>query len=156
MCVKTLPRCRAVSSGARHKEGWGAGCNSRTLGGGRGKKSKKGAGGWERDGGRVATGIYLTKHSCHTCGSVRACVFGEEKERKDYCNTSSMAHSNGGKTPQDSGLYNTHSQPLSSSPPSLLPFPPGPPSSKGSQKRGVGPDNSLSYPNRIQSVHKGL
>lgn len=95
--------------------------------------------GWERG---LATGIYLTKHSCGACVCVCVSAFGQrEKERKDYGNTSSLAHSNGGKTPQGSGLYNTHSltQTHCSSPPSLLPFPPGPPSSEGSQKRGVGP-----------------
>lgn len=73
--------------------------------------SKKGAGGWDDcgwgvgDGGCSATGIYLTKYSCHACVRVYLCVCRESgKERKDYGNTSSLAHSNRGKTPQGSGL----------------------------------------------------
>lgn len=63
------------------------------------------------------------------------CVFGElEKERKDYGNTSSLAHSDVVKTPQGSGLYNTHtfihSTSFSSFHQGLHP---------ASQRRGVGP-----------------
>lgn len=111
-------------------------------------KSKKEASGW--DGRGLATGIYLTKHSCQACVClcVLVCVrvFGErKKERKDYGNTSSLAHSNRGKhhkalarttcthTP---ACTHTHRQTLGSSPPSLLAFPPGPPSSEGGQKEG--------------------
>lgn len=133
-------------------------------------KSKKEASGW--DGRGLATGIYLTKHSCQACVClcVLVCVrvFGErKKERKDYGNTSSLAHSNRGKhhkalarttrthTPACTHTHSHTNPRLLSSSSSRL-------STRASIQRGrpkrgeSSPDNYPSYPNRIQSVHKGL
>lgn len=136
-------------------------------------KSKKEASGWD---GRGVSHRHLPNQTqlsgvcvtvC-TCVCVCARVFGErKKERKDYGNTSSLAHSNRGKhhkalactththTPT---CTHTHSH---TNPRFLSSF-----SSRlstrasiqrGQPKRGESsPDNSPSYPNRIQSVHKGL
>lgn len=57
-------------------------------------------------------------------------------ERKDYGNTSGLAHSNGGKHCEDRACT-THSHSHTASA-SLLPFPLGPSSREGSQKRGAG------------------
>lgn len=57
----------------------------------------------------------------------------------------------GGETPQGSGLYNTHKP----SAPRLF-FHQGLHPVRAAKRGELGPDNSLSYPNRIQSVYKGL
>lgn len=71
----------------------GEGVTEASLGEGGGwGGSKIGPGGREGEG-DSAIGIYLTKHSCHTCVYVK-----QEDGGGDYGNTSGLAPSNGGET----------------------------------------------------------
>lgn len=92
-------------------------------------------GGRGQGGGGYATDIYLTKHSCHECMCVYicACPRGRKRERIMVTQAGWLIQMGGGGTTR---LWRVqHTQALRSS--SLLP--PGPPSSEGGQKRGVGP-----------------
>ena len=141
-----LPALQNCVFRSQAKVGWGAECNSRKLWWWWGV-SKKGAGGWDDSGGEVGVSHRhlpnQTQLSCVcvcVCVCVRVCVcvcvcVEREKERKDYGNTSSLAHSNWGKTPQGSGLYNTHTQ-TRTNPPLLSSSFSSPLSTRASIQRG--------------------
>lgn len=168
-----LLHCRTVSSGAGHKIGWGAHCNSRKLWWGcwGTNLKKKLVGGM---GGGLATGIYLTKHSCQACVwlcvlvcvCVHACLErGRKRERimvtqavwliqteenttrlwlVQHTHTPACTHTHSHTNPRFLSSFSSRLSTRASI-------------QRGQPKRGESsPDNSPSYPNRIQSVHKGL
>lgn len=103
------------------------------------EQSKKGAGGWDeisRVGGGTATGIYLTKHSCHAC--VCVCLERGRKRERIMVTQAAWLIQMGENTTRLCLVQHTLATPLSS-PLSLLPFPPGPPSREGSQNSRVRP-----------------